>query len=250
MQEGLDFDFGFGGSSAIKILNNVPNNELIPRDESLLGAILGDISAQIFITDDTEVEKIDDYRVIIEQVDCSTGDVLVTLYDKEFDGDFALDGLLLATEDIGPPGEETTGYFNQTNTNGLCYKATVIAESECGQLEQFSYFNIAQSCSFCLVQEESGAQDIEASSGILAEVFPLPATSVLNVHVSKSNAEEEQIKLTLLNSTGQVLQNVVDVQAVEGFNFYEIDVSAYPAGLYLLSISNGQQRISRKVIVE
>jgi uncharacterized protein YfaS (alpha-2-macroglobulin family) len=70
----------------------------------------------------------------------------------------------------------------------------------------------------------------------------------LNVQVSQT--EDAQIELTLLNSTGQVLQNIEDVQAVEGFNFYEIDVSAYPAGLYLLSISNGQQRISRKVIVE
>ncbi|MCR9055489.1 MAG: T9SS type A sorting domain-containing protein [Phaeodactylibacter xiamenensis] len=70
----------------------------------------------------------------------------------------------------------------------------------------------------------------------------------MNVQVSQT--EDAQIELTLLNSTGQVLQNIEDVQAVEGFNRYEIDVSTYPPGLYMIFISNREQRISRKVIVE
>lgn len=263
VKEGLDFDFVFtappnGPNTSIIDNQNssVPGNDdlfdgEVPRFEELPGVAAGQSSVEITITDDTEVDKIDEYRLIIEEVNCSDGTTTTLLYDEVFDGDFVETGLRFNSLLIGPPGQETFGYFDDNtdagNTAGKCYKVTLIADSECGPLEQFSYFNIYQNCSFCL-QTGNGPSSTDYPIALHAEAFPVPAASTLNVQVSQT--EDAQIELTLLNSTGQVLQNIEDVQAVEGFNRYEIDVSAYPPGLYLLSISNGQQRISRKVIIE
>ncbi len=263
IQEELEFDFVFNaplngpGFSIIDNQNSsVPGNDdladsKVPRFEELPGVSAGQSSVGIEITNDTEVEKIDEYRLIIEEVSCNDGNTITLLYDEIFDGDFVETGLRFNSLLIGPPGQETIGYFDDNtdagNTVGKCYKVTLIADSECGPLEQFSYFNIYQDCSSCL-QTGNGTSGGDNPVALNAEVFPLPATSALNVQVSQ--IEEGQIELKMLSSTGQILQNVKDAQAVEGLNRYEIDVSTYPPGLYLLSISNGQQRITRKVIVE
>jgi hypothetical protein len=262
LQEELDFDFEISASSQVETANvNTPGNTdlndlVVPRSETLPGTTVGASSFGVIITDDTEREKIDGFRVIIEEVNCNDGTPVITLYDEEFEEqDFPSGPLLFTSELVGPPGQEILGYFplnsglsGESATDGKCYKLTVIAESECGPLEQFSYFNILQGCPFCLQDGGGQTANIEADHSLQVEAFPLPATSTLNVQASQ--IEEGPIELSLLSSTGQVLQNMKDAQASKGFNHYEIDVSTCPPGLYLLSISNSQQRITRKIIVE
>lgn len=103
--------------------------------------------------DDIEVDKIDEYWFVIQEVNCDDGIIIVLFYDEIFDGDFVEIGLRFNSLFIGFFGQEIFGYFDDNidvgNIVGKCYKVMLIVDFECGFFEQFSYFNIYQNCSFC-----------------------------------------------------------------------------------------------------
>ncbi len=86
----------------------------------------------------------------------------------------------------------------------------------------------------------------EGGFGII-EVLPVPARDYVNLtFTSKENAE---VTGQLHSVNGKVLATF-KVNANSGLNTIKVDVSRYPIGVYLLTINNGNEQLSTKVIKE
>ncbi len=79
-------------------------------------------------------------------------------------------------------------------------------------------------------------------------MYPNPAASVLNISISTKKSAASPALLTVRNLLGQscYLENFTLGNAQTGL---EIDVSAWPPGLYLLTLETGGQHWTEKVII-
>ena len=75
------------------------------------------------------------------------------------------------------------------------------------------------------------------------EVYPNPANQVVNI--SFKAATEQQTQLSITTITGQVLH-----QADLEYTKTSINVSNWAAGMYIVQLTNGQETISSKLIIE
>ncbi|MGB0403233.1 MAG: T9SS type A sorting domain-containing protein, partial [Salibacteraceae bacterium] len=81
----------------------------------------------------------------------------------------------------------------------------------------------------------------------LVELYPNPASKVLNVRVVGENNSEAMVLLTDL--TGKLIYNSkLDGNTTE--NITQIDVSNYSSGVYMLSVSMGTVYSTYKVVIE
>jgi hypothetical protein len=79
-------------------------------------------------------------------------------------------------------------------------------------------------------------------------VFPLPTIDVLNIR--GNNPYETDVELALYNALGQLVHSAsCPKDESSGFS-YEINVSNYQAGNYILVMKTGKQVFSRKVIIK
>lgn len=78
-------------------------------------------------------------------------------------------------------------------------------------------------------------------------VYPVPATTMLNVEFTAiANAS---VDMQVFDLTGRLMATqTVDVN--QGFNKTQIDVAAYPAGAYFITMTNGSEVITTKFIKE
>jgi hypothetical protein len=72
------------------------------------------------------------------------------------------------------------------------------------------------------------------------QLFPNPATSTLNIYINRFSDKNQ---LTIADITGRVIIKAI----VAGKNF-NLPVS-FPSGLYFVTLSNGQQSATRKLVV-
>lgn len=84
----------------------------------------------------------------------------------------------------------------------------------------------------------------ENMNNLLLQVYPNPSSELINVNLAE--LKDEKIKLELFNSAGEmVLQN--EKNNSDG-SFIE-NISAFPAGIYLLIISTENKSASKKIII-
>ncbi len=79
------------------------------------------------------------------------------------------------------------------------------------------------------------------------DLFPNPVSDRLNIRLTCSHDSDPQARISLYDLTGrQCLQSTADrwTQGYAG----ALDVSGLPAGIYLLVVEHGRERISRKII--
>ncbi|MEZ4887599.1 MAG: SdrD B-like domain-containing protein [Chitinophagales bacterium] len=86
----------------------------------------------------------------------------------------------------------------------------------------------------------------EGGFGIV-EVMPVPTRDIVNL--TFTSKEDAEVQGTLHDVSGKVLASF-KVDAKGGLNTIKVDVSRYPIGVYLLTINNGNQLLSTKVIKE
>ncbi len=81
---------------------------------------------------------------------------------------------------------------------------------------------------------------------IALDIFPVPASSDLNIiFAAKANAN---LTTSIINSAGQVVYK--KAQAIAAGNFSTVvDVSAIPAGVYVLKIQLGQKVYNNKIVI-
>jgi len=81
----------------------------------------------------------------------------------------------------------------------------------------------------------------------VVQVAPVPATSAVNVIFAAAGAERVQI--SLFDVAGKLV-NTRTVDAVSGNNTVQVAVDQLPAGVYVLSLNNGLQVATAKIVKE
>ena len=88
--------------------------------------------------------------------------------------------------------------------------------------------------------------NVEAKD-IKVNTFPQPATKELNVDLKAENGG--QASMQIIDSKGKILQ-ANNVEIFEGFNRFQVDVSALPTGMYFVTFEDdGMERIQEKFVV-
>ena len=119
------------------------------------------------------------------------------------------------------------------NTAGLYLKTqNSLFDVSIGELITTSHFNANQCATQGFLQLKLAApiNQINLFESILVNVYPNPFTST--IHIA---AENNDLNFTVTTMAGQIL--------VASTKEKTIDLSAYPSGIYLLSIYNAQNEI-------
>lgn len=102
---------------------------------------------------------------------------------------------------------------------------------------------------FYAAESAFAAVDGLAAQGIGVEVWPVPATTQLNI--SYGLAGGHVVEMQLVDMTGKVVRRVQDRTALPGVQLATLDVEGLPVGLYVLNITDDHgQRGARRVVLE
>lgn len=96
---------------------------------------------------------------------------------------------------------------------------------------------------FPVVCNETGMEEGDKSLDMLS-VYPNPAAGILHTHITKK--VPGTVTLTLMNSTGQVLE--VFEKFVQGVYVFQMSLDNYPEGLYFLLLKDNDQIEIEKII--
>ena len=248
-----DADFMFTTSPG-SVIDIGEADGLIPRGDcqSVPGAELGPsfcgIDASFSIGN-----EIADYQVILEEIDCQTGQVVGTIWDS---------GLVPAPNGTLPAsilfnGEnQTSGFFsNPANTNGKCFRATLNVFNPCGVSSACGNFFITDQCNFCLIvnPNENGmqvsphAQDIDQSKqhSIAVEVWPNPVSEQMNFQYVVT--EESNVYLSVYDVTGKKIVELVNETQEKGVHDIGWDAAGVNGGVYFYRLAINSQWTTGKV---
>jgi hypothetical protein len=91
----------------------------------------------------------------------------------------------------------------------------------------------------------SARMGIADMAGML-EVYPNPAQNVVNVNVqSQADGNIEIMVSDMISNTILVKQ----LNAASGNNNFQLDVSSLESGIYILSISNGNDKLVKQLVI-
>jgi len=77
------------------------------------------------------------------------------------------------------------------------------------------------------------------------QIFPNPTKGLFNIVFKQL---ESRVNLWVLNPTGQILINQELEIYFESNNHHQLDLSIYPAGVYFLMVTDGKEKIIKKLI--
>jgi len=78
-------------------------------------------------------------------------------------------------------------------------------------------------------------------------IVPVPATNFINVsYVTESNT---QVEIQIFDAIGRLVKTE-KIEVIEGINQQQINISTYSAGVYFLTIQNGEETITEKFVKE
>ncbi|MCC6581813.1 MAG: T9SS type A sorting domain-containing protein, partial [Phycisphaeraceae bacterium] len=86
----------------------------------------------------------------------------------------------------------------------------------------------------------------EENSMLSLNVFPNPSSD--QIQIGCQLEKQGELKMKLVNSMGQVVEEV-DHGIQQGYHVSRMDVKKYPAGIYNLLVSTGDDRMMVKKIV-
>lgn len=126
--------------------------------------------------------------------------------------------------------------WNTAGTTSVLLKAT----NSCGNATRTLNLNIAA----CRIAGSSNN-----NTAILSDVniFPNPASNVLNIEFTSSANDNMSVKLLELSGREVMTRSS---KAVSGFNMQTIDVSKLAKGIYLVSITTGGETLYSRIAVE
>lgn len=92
-----------------------------------------------------------------------------------------------------------------------------------------------------------GIEQQSAISNSLS-LFPNPASSVLNIELNLSEDQKADIKI--INSLGQQVNALTNMQGVQGSNRFKVNVDGLPEGIYFAQVSlDGVVSVTRRFVV-
>jgi hypothetical protein len=94
------------------------------------------------------------------------------------------------------------------------------------------------------INTTAGMSSIEMQDAIdPVTVYPNPGTGLFTVNVNQSSAGVLEVYNVLGNKVQSILLNANTVN-------YKLDLSGYTKGIYMLNMISGDQRYSKKIILE
>lgn len=81
----------------------------------------------------------------------------------------------------------------------------------------------------------------------VSDVYPNPSASIANINLTVSSSSTN-VKISVLNSLGSIVLTK-DANLNIGKNIISIDVENLPTGLYFINISQGNQKITKKITI-
>ena len=126
-----------------------------------------------------------------------------------------------------------------TNTGNVTMYYCGVAANNNGNENLDYVYNGSQ-----LITPMTGASTSEPAEQQLFSVYPNPATDVLNIASEHTGSSPMIYKLCDLS--GKQVQELT----LTGKSEYQLNVSSYAKGIYSLSAENGNQKSSRKIVIQ
>lgn len=92
----------------------------------------------------------------------------------------------------------------------------------------------------------TGLDDINFPVGLKVNIFPNPTKDITNLAFNVS--ESDNIVLSLFNINGQQIKIIDQGKKTKGTYSYQIDLSTYPIGIYVLTLQTSKRKYSQKII--
>jgi hypothetical protein len=204
-----------------------------PKDTSTNGTITGAATIP-FNTNVTGLISpsgdIDNYKFVIT----TGGTITITLSTVPFDYDLKLLNSAGTQLNISQAGGTSNETISRTVTAGTYY----------AQVYGYNGANSATSCYTLRVQlgTASRGNDLITSDVQKVDVFPNPARNVVNINLTGFTGRSD---VSMFDINGRVIMN----RAV-GTGNSQLDISALPAGVYMMKIKNGGKEVSMKKIIK
>lgn len=99
-------------------------------------------------------------------------------------------------------------------------------------------FNTCESCEVAVNEVESIAD---------LAIYPVPATDVMNIRFSNTNAQ--RVKINVVNNIGQTVKTM-DLGVVSGQRLIQVNVNDLSSGVYAVQVMNGNASVVKQVAVK
>jgi WD40 repeat protein len=172
------------------------------------------------------------YRIVIDETDCATGQVIQNIYPGPFtpiNSAFALPIHLNALEIDG-----SMGYFVLNNFIGRCIRVTAEVGNNCGSSSDFSYMYFDGYYLDGGSEENLFGSPPTGSNGdawSIVTIFPNPAREAWNIRFTEPPAEDTAISVA--DATGRTVHRL---QANAGATEVSIPAADLPSGAYYYRI--------------
>ncbi|MCD4727304.1 MAG: T9SS type A sorting domain-containing protein, partial [Pirellulales bacterium] len=84
------------------------------------------------------------------------------------------------------------------------------------------------------------------NNDIFVKISPNPSNGIFNIEISKI---DEAVNMNILNIQGQVVKSKI-IQSQSNNSIIQLDLSAYPKGIYLVEFSSNKFIKTEKIIIK
>jgi hypothetical protein len=93
------------------------------------------------------------------------------------------------------------------------------------------------------------AADVDQAQELSLTAYPNPASAITNIEFTA--VAEGRFSLALYDLKGSLLKNLAagKTESNQFFSF-ELDVTAYPAGVFLVKLTTGQGVLTKRIVVQ
>ncbi len=92
----------------------------------------------------------------------------------------------------------------------------------------------------------TGIDDVNFPIGLKVNVFPNPTNGI--IYLAFNISESDTIILSLFNSNGQLIKSIDLGQKSNGTYSYQIDLSTFPSGVYVLTLQTNKGKYAQKIM--
>lgn len=205
------------------------------RSTNILSPVLGGFT-QSGICSTQNVTNVEEFRILLEQVNCATGAVIQTINNEYSNWTAAPGGNIppsLTINDITDTYYPPAGYLiaNIGTVAGTCYKITVTVRNVCDAngYALYSYCKINNYAKMFMGEDEENG--IENTSMML---WPNPASDQLVI----SGIDGEKTEIRIYNAVGALVW-LQQTNAISAASQTQINISELAAGIYVVEAQSG-----------
>lgn len=183
------------------------------------------------------------YQYKIEEVNCSTGAVLSTLYNGPTVA-VTTSGAIPTINFNQATINGNTGYFGQNCATliGKCYKLTLVVSNPCGTATDWTYFKIDNPPYYRTANPNVKTDEVITKNNF--SIAPNPFVNQFNIQYYLD--ENNKVNVQLFDFTGKEVLNLSnDTWNEKGNHSIEINTNDLPKGMYIYRIQADEVRTGK-----